>query len=202
MIDYVKGILASLSPTTAVIEAAGVGYGVNIALSTYSQLAGKEGETTKLFTSEIIREDAHELYGFPTTAERSFFELLMTVSGVGAGTARMILSTYSAAEIRQLIATGNARAIGQVKGLGPKTAQRIIVDLKDKVLKIDVGGGDPTEFTFDEPIATNPIRDEALNALTTLGFSAAASGKVIDKILKREPSANVEHVIRLALKEL
>ena len=193
-------------PTDAVIETAGVGYGIHIALPTYSTLVGKENSEVKLFVTEIIREDTHELFGFPTKGERALFELLMTVSGVGANTARMILSAFLAGEVWQIIATANTRALGQVKGLGPKTAQRIIVDLKDKVLKIDLGeeskvdSGEPIDALF--PIEANPIKDEAVSALTMLGFSAAASGKVVDKILKGEPDAPVEAVIRQALKML
>ena len=139
MIEYIKGNLADLNPAYAVLEAAGVGYAINIALPTYSALVGKENAETRLYVTEIIREDTHDLYGFFTRGERELFLMLMTVSGIGANTARMIMSAFSAAEIRQIIATGNARALSQVKGLGPKTAQRIIVDLKDKVLKIDLG---------------------------------------------------------------
>lgn len=205
MIDYVRGMIAELNPTYIVVEAGGVGYSVNIALNTYSTLAGVEGEV-RLYTTEIIREDTHELYGFLTKGERVLFELLMTVSGIGANTARMILSTYNAGELRQIVATGNARALSQVKGLGPKTAQRIIVDLKDKVLKVDLGG-DVTNLTDAVELPgmapeTNPTKDEAVSALTMLGFSAAASAKAVDKILKDDPAAGVEHVIRLALKML
>lgn len=205
MIDYVRGMIAELNPTYIVVEAGGVGYSVNIALNTYSTLAGVEGEV-RLYTTEIIREDTHELYGFLTKGERVLFELLMTVSGIGANTARMILSTYNAGELRQIVATGNARALSQVKGLGPKTAQRIIVDLKDKVLKVDLGGDvtnltDAVELPGMAPEA-NPTKDEAVSALTMLGFSAAASAKAVDKILKDDPAAGVEHVIRLALKML
>ena len=209
MIDYIKGTLAEIMPTDAVIETAGVGYGIHIALPTYSTLVGKENSEVKLFVTEIIREDTHELFGFPTKGERALFELLMTVSGVGANTARMILSAFLAGEVRQIIATANTRALGQVKGLGPKTAQRIIVDLKDKVLKIDLSAvsgeglavsGEPADALF--PIEANPIKEEAVSALTMLGFSAAASGKVVDKILKSEPALKVEAVIRQALKML
>ena len=158
----------------------------------------------KLYTTEIIREDTHDLYGFLTRGERELFELLMTVSGVGANTARMIMSAYSAGETRQIIATGNAKALSQVKGLGPKTAQRLIVDLKDKVLKIDLGdGADITELPAETLfVDNNPIKDEAVSALTMLGFSAAASGKVVDKILKEQPDCKVEGVIKQALKML
>ena len=188
MIEYIKGILTELNPTEAVIEAAGVGYGIAITLPT-----------------EIIREDVHEVYGFVTKAERQLFELLLTVSGVGAATARMIMSAFSAEELRMLIATGNAKAMAKVKGLGPKTAQRIIVDLKDKAIKLDLGG-DPTElFNGDAALndeMMNGVRAEAISALTMLGFASAASGKAVDKILKAQPDMKVEAVIREALKML
>ena len=198
MIEYIKGILTDLNPTEAVIEAAGVGYGIAITLPTYSALVGSEEKDAKLFISEIIREDTHEVYGFVTKAERELFELLLTVSGVGASTARMIMSAFSAEELRMLIATGNAKGMAKVKGLGPKTAQRIIVDLKDKALKIDLGG-DPTEIPMLDVEADNGVKAEAISALTMLGFAAAASGKAVDKIMKAEPTLSVEAVIRKAL---
>ncbi len=223
MIDYIKGKLTELNPTYAVIEAAGVGYEINISLPTYSALLGesqedvqrdnvqstkvKSGEV-KLYVNEIIREDTHDLYGFFTTGERQLFIMLMTVSGIGANTARMIMSAYTASEIRQIIATGNSRALAQIKGMGPKTAQRIIVDLKDKVLKIDLENGDASlnganvanDVLF--PVEENPVKTEAVSALTMLGFAAAASGKAVDKILKNDPTLKVEAVIREALKML
>ena len=212
MIEYIKGTLTELTPTNAVVEAAGVGYSIAITLPTYSALIGKEanddaalnganganGEMVKLFITEVIREDAHELYGFVVRAERQLFELLMTVSGVGAATARMIMSAFSAEELRMLIATGNSKGMAKVKGLGPKTAQRIIVDLKDKALKLDLGG-DPTELPMLEVEVDTGLKAEAISALTMLGFAAAASGKAVDKILKAEPSLAVEGVIRNAL---
>ncbi len=198
MIDYIKGILADLNPTTAVVEAAGIGYSIAITLPGYSALVGSEDKEVKLFITEIIREDTHELYGFTVTAERQLFELLMTVSGVGAATARMIMSAFSAEELRMLIATGNTKAMAKVKGLGTKTAQRIIVDLKDKALKLDLGG-DPTEIPMLDVEADNGVKAEAISALTMLGFAAAASGKAVDKIMKAEPTLSVEAVIRKAL---
>lgn len=210
MIEYIKGILADLTPTYAVIEAAGVGYAIHIALPSYSAMVGLENTETKLFVTEIIREDTHDLYGFFSRGERELFVMLMTVSGIGANTARMIMSAYTAAEIRQIIATGNARALSQVKGLGPKTAQRIIVDLKDKVLKVELGS-EANQVSLEDAASgyslevrglDNEIKQEAVSALVMLGFAAAASGKVVDKILKEEPSASVEKVIKQALKML
>ena len=187
-----------MTPTEAIIEAAGVGYAVAITLPTYSALIGSEEKEVKLFITEVIREDAHEVYGFTVRPERQLFELLMTVSGVGASTARMIMSAFSAEELRMLIATGNAKGMAKVKGLGPKTAQRIIVDLKDKALKVDLGG-DPTELPMTDIEVDTGIKAEAISALTALGFAAVASGKVVDKILKAEPALKVEAVIRKAL---
>ena len=205
MIEYIKGKLTELHPTMAVIEAAGVGYSIAITLPTYSALIGKENQETILYTTEIIREDTHELYGFTDRGERSLFDMLMTVSGVGASTARMIMSAFTAEELRTLIATGNAKAMAKVKGLGPKTAQRIIVDLKDKAIKMDLGdlsaslsAGDGALFPEEE----NKTKEEAVSALTMLGFAVAASGKAVDKILKNDPIMKVEAVIREALKML
>ena len=201
MIEYIKGILTELNPTEAVIEAAGVGYGIAITLPTYSALISLEGKEAKLFITEIIREDVHEVYGFYEKKERQLFEMLMTVSGVGAATARMIMSAFSADELRMLIATGNAKGMAKVKGLGPKTAQRIIVDLKDKAIKLDLGG-DPTELPLADIEVENGVKAEAISALTMLGFAANASGKAVDKILKNDPNMKVESVIREALKML
>ena len=201
MIEYIKGILADLTPTNAIVEAAGVGYDIAITLPTYSALVGQEEKEVKLFVTEVIREDAHELYGFTNRVERQLFELLMTVSGVGAATARMIMSAFSAEELRMLIATGNSKGMAKVKGLGPKTAQRIIVDLKDKALKLDLGG-DPTEIPMLDVEADSGVKAEAVSALTMLGFAANASGKAVDKILKADPTKKVEAVIREALKML
>ena len=198
MIEYIRGKLTDLNPTTAVLEAGGVGYDIAITLPTYSALVGKEEQEVKLFVTEVIREDAHELYGFVDKAERMLFELLMTVSGVGAATARMIMSAFSAEELRMLIATGNSKGMAKVKGLGPKTAQRIIVDLKDKALKLDLGG-DPTELPMLDVEVDTGVKAEAISALTMLGFATAASGKAVDKILKAEPGLAVEAVIRKAL---
>ena len=208
MIEYIYGELSELSPTLAVIEAGGVGYAINIALTTFTQLSGKErtataaGQACRLYCTEIIREDTHELYGFPTKGERALFEMVMTVSGIGGNTARLIMSAYAAADLRQIIATGNVKALSAIKGFGPKTAQRLIVDLKDKVIKIDLGVEAATNL-FDEPVAADSeVKTEAVSALTMLGFAAAASSKAVDKILTQNPTASVEAVIRQALKLL
>ena len=204
MIDYIHGEMTCLNPTFAIIEAAGVGYEINIALPTYTTLLAVDAKDVKLYTEEIIREDTHQLFGFSNKGEREIFILLMTVSGIGANTARMIMSAYSAGELRQIIATGNAKALGQVKGLGPKTAQRVIVDLKDKILKVDLGNNTSAEQIPDElfPMESSPLKEEAVSALVMLGFASVASGKVVDKILKESPSAKVEEIIKQALKML
>lgn len=211
MIEYIKGELTELTPTTAIVEAGGLGYEINIALPTYSALAGKEahkdkaGETVKLFTQEIIREDAHLLYGFTMKGERELFMALTSVSGIGPNTGRMIMSGYTAAEIRQIIATGNVKALSNIKGIGGKTAQRIIVDLKDVVLKIDLGDnlGSPAEPQLEIVGGqASEIKQEAVSALTMLGFPAAPAGKVVDKLLKEDPTLSVEKVIKMALKLL
>lgn len=209
MIDYIKGELTELTPTIAVLEAAGVGYEINIALPTFTALGVTSADVRKLFVTEIIREDAHELYGFMTKGERELFLALTSVSGIGPNTARMIMSGYTAGEIRQIIATGNAAALSHIKGIGGKTAQRIIVDLKDKVLKIDVGtpeqqGSTTEDVTIADAFApaNQEVRNEAVSALTMLGFAAAPTAKVVDKLLKGDPTLSVEAVIRQALKML
>ena len=209
MIEYISGELSELSPTLAVLEAGGVGYAVNICLTTFTTLSGKErtasaaGQVCRLYCTEIIREDTHDLFGFPTKGERALFDMLMTVSGIGANTARLILSAFSAADVRQIIATGNVKALSSIKGLGPKTAQRLIVDIKDKVLKIDLGTDAAATLFEEEPAAADSeVKTEAVSALTMLGFAAAASSKAVDKILTQNPQATVEAVIRQALKLL
>ena len=200
MIDFIRGKIAELSPTNVVLDVNGVGYDVNIALPTYSALLGKED--AKLFVYEAIREDAHDLYGFPTKGERQLFEALTTVSGIGPGSARMILSGYTATEVRQLIAVGNAKALSNVKGLGIKTAQKIIVELKDKVLKIDLGDNPGAVGVQAAPVENSVVYDEAVQALTALGYPAAPVGKAVQKILVDEPSLTVEQVIKKAFKML
>lgn len=200
MIEYVKGQIAELTPAIAVVECHGVGYCLNISLNTYSALQGKQ--ETKLYVYEAIREDAHVLYGFAARQERELFLLLISVSGIGGNTARMILSALTPAELVDVIGSGNDKLLKSVKGIGLKTAQRIIVDLKDKIASVDTNGMGAAG-TARTPAAGNPeVMEEAVAALTMLGFSPAPSQKVAAQILKEEPDAAVERVIKLALKRL
>lgn len=203
MIEYIRGELTELTPALAVLEAAGVGYGLNISLNTYSAIQGKK--EVKLYVHESLvtggRDDNFTLYGFFSKQERDLYRLLITVSGVGANTARMILSTLSPAELCNVIANGDERMLKAVKGIGLKTAQRIIVDLRDKI----VSSGIATELHVSSEPATAvdaSIRDEAVSALTMLGFSPAPSAKVVEGILKSDPSLPVEQVVKLALKQI
>ena len=197
MIEYVRGELAELSPATAVIDCNGVGYAANISLNTYSAIQGKKN--CKLYIYEAIREDAYVLYGFADKQEREIFLLLISVSGIGGNTARMILSALSPAELVNVISTENANLLKTVKGIGLKTAQRVIVDLKDKIktMGATVAGG-----SASAGMLLQTAREEAVAALTMLGFAAAPSQKVVLAILKEEPDAPVEKVIKLALKRL
>ncbi len=194
MIDYIIGEIKELTPAYVVIETTGVGYFINITLPTYSSLS--ERSITKLYVYESIREDAHVLYGFRSQSERHLFLLLISVSGVGANTARMIMSSYSAQEIQEMIASGNVVALNAIKGIGTKTAQRIIVDLKDKILK-GTGG---VAATLPLTGIDNEKKEEAISALVMLGFASAASQKTVEKILKEQPDLRVEQLIKLALK--
>ena len=197
MIEYLKGEIAELTPATAIIECGGVGYETSITLNTYSALQGKK--ETKLYIHETIREDAHLLFGFSNKQERELFLLLISVSGIGGNTARTILSAFTIAELCEAIATGNERAIKSVKGIGLKTAQRLIVDLKDKISSIGVActGGAQTAAVID-----NDIVDGAVSALVMLGFPGSAASKVVQNLAKANPSATIEQIIKLALKEL
>ena len=199
MIDYIKGELAELSPATATVEAAGVGYAMSISLTTYSAIQGKN--TVKLYVYEAIREDAYVLYGFSGKKEREMFQLLITVSGVGANTARMVLSSMSVAELCAAISTGDERLIKSIKGIGLKTAQRIIVDLKDKIVALGIADELPAGGSAAVAVDT-AVRDEAVAALTMLGFSPAPTQKVVVQILKDQPDAPVEQVVKLALKQI
>lgn len=203
MIEYLKGTLADLTPTLAVVDCNGVGYGVNISLNTFSGIQGKED--VKLWITESIREDAYQLWGFSTRVERELFLLLTSVSGIGAGMARMILSATTPAELCNIISEGNDKMLKQVKGIGPKAAQRIIVDLKDKIgaLGVDaVAGGGASSLGAQATIINKEVQDEAVSALTMLGFSPAPTHKVVQQILREEPDAPVEKVIKMALKML
>lgn len=198
MIEYIKGELTEITPAMAVIECNGLGYGINVSLNTYSAIQGKK--EVKLYIYESIREDAYILYGFATKQERELFLLLISVSGIGGNTARMILSALTPSELCNVISSGNDKLLKTVKGIGLKTAQRIIVDLKDKIPTTDIGTS-----TTSAPIsitANNEIYEEAIAALTMLGFAQAPSQKVVAAILKEEPDAAVEKVIKLALKRL
>ena len=195
MIEYIRGELAELSPATAVIDCNGVGYAANISLNTYSAIQGKKN--CKLYIYEAIREDAYVLYGFAEKQERELFLLLISVSGIGGNTARMILSTFSSDEVRTIISTGQADVLKSVKGLGIKTAQKIIVELRDKLGVLP--GGDaqlPMQAAGGESFA------EALSALMMLGFAKPASEKVLRALVKEQPQAQVEELIRMALKRL
>lgn len=199
MIEYIKGELTDLTPALATVEAAGVGYGLNISLNTYSALQGKK--EVKLYVYEAIREDAYVLYGFLNKKEREMFLLLITVNGVGANTARMMLSGMSVAELCNAISTGNARLIQSIKGIGKMTAQRIIVDLRDKIVSLGIADEIPAGGSVQAPV-NNAVRDEAVSALTMLGFAPAPSQKVVVQILQEQPDAPVEQVVKLALKQI
>ena len=199
MIEYIKGELADLSPAMAVVEAGGVGYAMNISLNTYSAIQGKKA--VKLYAFEAIREDAHVLYGFVSKKERELFQLLITVSGIGPNTARMVLSSMSPSELCNSISTGNEKLIKGIKGIGLKTAQRIIVDLRDKIVTLGIAEEIPAGGSIQSPV-NNQVKDEAVSALTMLGFSPAPSQKVVVSILQERPDAPVEEVIKLALKPI
>ncbi len=189
MYEYIKGEITRLTPAYAVVEAGGVGYYLVISLHTCSELQGRESAV--VYTHFVVREDAQLLYGFSSVEERELFRQLIGVSGVGGNTARMILSTYSPGDLVNIIASENDGLLRNVKGLGLKTAQKIIVELKDKV------GGVAAPVTV-----SSGYYDEALAALTMLGFARAASGKVVAAIVKENPSASVEEIVRLSLKKL
>lgn len=191
MYEYIRGTLAEATPAYAVVDAGGVGYYINISLETFSAI--EHAAEVKLWVHYIVREDAQLLYGFASREERELFRLLIGVSGVGGNTARMILSTYSPRELQNIISTGNAVLLKNVKGLGLKTAQKILVELNGKMV----------DFGADTPEAATPARaDEALQALVMLGFARTAAEKVLRALVKEEPAASVEELIRMALKRL
>jgi holliday junction DNA helicase RuvA len=193
MIDYIKGTITQLTPTFVSIETGGIGYFVNVSLTSFSKLEGKH--EFKLLIQEVIREDSHQLYGFADNEEREIFRLLISVSGVGANTARMMLSSLTPAEIEAAIMGSEVNILKGVKGIGLKTAQRIIIDLKDKLGKQSLSG---EIFAF----ADNTRREEALSALVMLGFAKSAVSKVLDKIVKEVKNLTVEDMIKRALKNM
>lgn len=202
MIEYIRGELAELTPALAVIEAAGVGYALSISLNTYTALQGKK--EAKLYAHESLvtggRDDSYTLYGFATKQERALYRLLITVSGVGANTARMILSSLTPKELCNVIAGGDERMLKSVKGIGVRTAQRIIVDLKDKIVASGIADELHVGDAPSAPAVNSAVRDEAVSALTMLGFSPAPSAKVVMAILDRQPDLPVEQVVKQALK--
>jgi holliday junction DNA helicase RuvA len=193
MIDYIKGDIIQITPTFLILETGGIGYLVNISLTTFSRLEGKK--EFKILVHEVIREDSHQLFGFADNEERDIFRLLISVSGVGANTARMMLSSLTSAEIEKAILGSDADLLKSVKGIGLKTAQRIIVDLKDKLGK-HTGSGEIFAF------ADNTRREEALSALVMLGFAKSAVSKALDNIVRNEKNLTVEDMIKRALKNL
>lgn len=194
MYEYINGELTGLTPTHAVIEAGSVGYFIQISLNTYSAVNGHR--TVKLFMHQVVREDAHLLYGFATTEERELFRMLISVSGIGSNTALMMLSSISPDEIRQAILEENVNLLKGIKGIGVKTAQRIIIDLKDKIGKLPVSD----QILFNSQ--GNTIREEALSALVMLGFARKNVEKELDSIVKANPAVTVEQLIKMALKSL
>ena len=203
MIEYIRGELTEITPAMAVVEAAGVGYGLNISLNTFSAIQGKK--EVKLYVHEALvtggRDDSFTLFGFASKQERELYRLLITVPGVGGNTARMIISSVAPPELANIISSGNERALKSVKGIGLKTAQRIIVDLRDKIVALGIqsevpaGGGSLVNVN-------NEVRDEAVSALTMLGFSPAPTAKVVTAILREQPDLPVEQVVKLALKHI
>ncbi len=194
MFEYIKGSIAELTPAYVIVDSAGVGYYINISLQTYSSLEGKKEGT--VYLHQVVREDAHLLFGFAEKDERELFRLLISVSGVGANTARVILSSMSAAEIQKAIQNADINALKQIKGIGLKTAQRIVVDLKDKVFGKELGA---SQLFLG---LNNTTKDEALSALVMLGFNKAAAEKVLDLLIKDDSKQSVEVLIKQALKRL
>lgn len=193
MYAFISGKIAEITPAYAIIDNNGVGYFINITLNTFTAIG--EQEQVRLYTHLQVLDDAHNLFGFYTAKERDLFEMLITVSGVGCNTARLLLSSLTVNELSTAIANEDVKTIQSVKGIGTKTAQRLVVDLKDKMKKAD----------YEEEIVetvNNTVKNEALSALVILGFSKNAAGKVLDKLLKKDPDASVEILIREALKLL
>ena len=205
MIEYIKGELAELTPAQAVVETGGVGYALNISLNTYSAIQGRKD--VKLYVHESLqtggRDDNYTFYGFATRRERELYRLLITVSGVGANTARTMLSSITPAELCNAIANGDEKLIKGVKGIGLKTAQRIIVDLKDKIMSTGIAEELHVAASHQEgPAIDTGIRDEAVSAMTMLGFAPVSSAKVVTAILTEQPALAVEMVVKDALKRI
>lgn len=193
MITHIRGKLIEKNPTEVIIDCNGVGYFINISLHTFSLIG--DDELLQLYTHLQVKEDSHTLYGFVEKVERDIFRLLLSVSGIGASIARAMLSSLSPGQVKDAIALADVATIQSVKGIGAKTAQRVILDLKDKVLKIH----DVKEIS---PVLGNTVKEESLSALETLGFNRKAAQKVVDKILGENPSLSIESVIKQALKKL
>lgn len=201
MIEYIRGIVDELTPTQAIIEAkSGVGYALSISLNTYTAIQNKN--EVRLFVYEVIREDAYLLFGFATRTERELFELLISISGVGGQTARMILSAFTPADLANIVQSEDVSSLKSVKGIGPKAAQRIIVELKDKMANF-MGSGTASQTAEGANVTvSSPVVDEAVQALAVLGFSPAPTQKVVMQIVKDDPSIPVEGIIKKALKML
>ncbi len=195
MFEYIKGKITELNPAVAVVETSQIGFSVNISLNTYSAIESNanSGDIATLYIYEAVREDAYTLYGFATKEERNLFLLLISVSGVGASSARMILSAYSVAELQSIISTSNVKMLKSIKGIGAKTAERIIVDLKDKMEKVESSNTD---------IPDNPNKEEAVAALVVLGYTQAVATKTIDSIIKGNPTIPIQKLIKEALNQL
>ena len=202
MIAYIKGIIGELTPTEVVIEAADVGYGLTISLNTFANLQGKE--SAKVYVKEVIREDAHDLYGFSSKQERTLFEALTSVNGIGGQTARMVLSAFTPAELAEVIQSEQTAMLKSVKGIGPKAAARIVLDLRDKVSALLGDGQLDVTPTGGGGIAAadKAVAEEAISALTILGFQPAAVRKVVAALLKAEPGLELQQLIKRSLKEI
>lgn len=200
MIEYLDGRVDELTPATAVVECGGVGYLANISVNTYTALQGKP--SARIYIHEALREDAHVLWGFATKEERSLFLQLVSVSGIGGNTARTVLSAFSPAELCDVILSGNDKMLRTVKGLGLKTAQRIIVELKDKVPALGIAPASAALSEAAQPVVNQQVHDDAVEALKALGYPPAPVAKVVRAILADQPEASVEHVIRMAFKML
>lgn len=193
MIYYLKGVVQELTPTYAVVEVGGVGYYVSVSLNTSQKL--QQGRECLLYTQQIIREDAHLLFGFYEKAEKEMFNLLISVNGVGAVSAMILLSSLDLAEISRAILSGNSGVLQKVKGVGAKTAERIIIDLRDKVQKFEFAEG-------ETPLMDNKVKEEALSALEVLGIPRKTSEKIMDKVLKQAPETSTEELVKQVLKNI